>query len=103
MSRKRSSGQKTKHINNRYFWIKDKLVSEGIKVEYCPTEQMIADFFAKPLQGNLFRRLRDVMLGYVHIDELKKFVRCEEVLSQERVREVDTIGNEKGKYENSLW
>ena len=71
MSRKRSSGQKTKHINNRYFWIKDKLVSEGIKVEYCPTEQMIADFFTKPLQGNLFRRLRDVILGYVHIDELK--------------------------------
>ena len=46
---KRSSGQKTKHMNNRYFWIKDRFVSEGIKVEYCPTEQMIPDFFTKPI------------------------------------------------------
>ena len=48
---------------------------------------MIADFFTKPLQGNLFRKLRDVILGYVHIDELNKFVTSEEALSQERVRE----------------
>merc|ERR1712113_629732 len=37
---KRSSGTKTKHMDNRFFWIKDRLQSEGIKVEYCPTSKM---------------------------------------------------------------
>ena len=32
---------------------------------------MIADFFTKPLQGNLFRRLREVIMGWKHIDTLK--------------------------------
>jgi hypothetical protein len=41
---KKSSGQKTKHMDNRYFWIKDRLESEGIEVQYCPTEKMLADF-----------------------------------------------------------
>lgn len=31
---------------------------------------MLADFFTKPLQGSLFRRLRDVVLGYAHISTL---------------------------------
>ena len=29
---KSSSGQKAKHVDNRYFWIKDRLQSEVIKV-----------------------------------------------------------------------
>ena len=68
---KKSGGQKTKHMNIRYFFIKDRLKSEGIKVVYCPTGKMIADFFTKPLQGRLFRKFRDVVLGYIHISELK--------------------------------
>ena len=80
---KRSSGQKTKHMDNRYFWIKDRLNSERIKVRYCPTEKMIADFFTKPLQGNLFRLFRDIILGYKHISELDNIV--EKISSEERV------------------
>ena len=67
---KRSSGQKTKHMDNRYFWIKDRLRSEGIQVQHCPTAIMLADFFTKPLQGSLFRKFRDVVLGYEHISTL---------------------------------
>ena len=81
---KRSSGQKTKHMDNRYFWIKDRLNNERIKVKYCPTERMVADFFTKPLQGNLFRLFRDVILGYKHISELDKM--GEKLSSEERVR-----------------
>ena len=33
---------------------------------------MIADFFTKPLQGNLFRTFRDVILGYKHTSTLMK-------------------------------
>ena len=53
---KASIGQKTKHMDNRYLWIKDMLKYEGIKVEYFPTEKMIADFFTKVLQGDLFKK-----------------------------------------------
>ena len=48
-NRKRSSGQKTKHMDNRYFWIKDRLINKKIKVKYCLTEKMIVNFFTKPL------------------------------------------------------
>ena len=50
---------------------------------------MIADFFTKPLQGNLFRNFRDVILGYVHIQTL--FHDDEQSSSQERVSK-DNIG-----------
>ena len=43
---------------------------ENIKVEYCPTTQMIADFFTKPLQGSQFIKLRDVVMGCKHISSL---------------------------------
>ena len=67
---RKSSGKKTKHMDNRYFWIKDRLASEGIEVVYCPTLKMLADFFTKPLQGSLFRKFRDVVLGYTPIEDL---------------------------------
>ena len=81
---KRSSGQKTKHMDNRYFFIKDRLNTEHIEVVYCPTGQMIADFFTKPLQGNLFRKFRDLVLGYKHISEVNDiFTNSEESPLQE--------------------
>ena len=57
---KRSSGKQTRHINIRYFWISDRLNRESIKVKYCPTECMLADFFTKPLGGSLFRTIRGI-------------------------------------------
>lgn len=79
-----SSGRKTKHMDIRYFWIKDRVQREGIKIEYCPTQMMIADFFTKPLEGKLFKRFRDVVLGYEHVNTLEKY-RHELSPSQERV------------------
>ena len=47
----------------KYFFLKDVLQREGIDLEYCPTAQMLADFFTKPLQGKLFKLMRDVIMG----------------------------------------
>jgi hypothetical protein len=58
-----SAGQKSRHINIRYFFIKDRIKSDDMKVIHCPTEQMLADFYTKPLQGALFRKFRAVILG----------------------------------------
>jgi hypothetical protein len=52
---KRSS-DKTKHMNIRYFWIKDRVESGEMKIVYLPTESMWADLLTKPLQGELFKK-----------------------------------------------
>ena len=65
-----SAGPKSRHINIRHFWIKDRSKANDITIRHCPTLQMLADFLTKPLQGALFRKFRDVILGYEHIDSL---------------------------------
>jgi hypothetical protein len=35
-------------------------------VEYCPTQEMVADFFTKPLQGAQFKKFRDFIMNVDH-------------------------------------
>lgn len=79
---KLSCGKQSKHIDIRYFFIKDRLSSERIQILHCPTHKMIADFFTKPLQGNLFRFLCDVIMGRKTIQDLEDYVATP---AQERV------------------
>jgi hypothetical protein len=65
-----SAGQRSRHINIRYFFIKDRIANGDITLLHCPTEQMIADFFTKPLQGHLFRKFRDIIMGITHYSSL---------------------------------
>ena len=58
-----SSGKRTRHINIRYFFVTDRVKSGELGIQYCPTEEMIADFFTKPLQGAKFRKFRDLVLN----------------------------------------
>lgn len=60
---KGSSGKRTRHINIRYFFICDRVASGELSVKFCPTEDMMGDFFTKPLQGAPFRRFRDQVLN----------------------------------------
>jgi hypothetical protein len=55
---RRSAGQKSLHVDIRFFFIKDRITSEGLTIKYCPTKCMLADYYTKPLQGSLFRKLR---------------------------------------------
>ena len=50
-----SSSKRTKHIKARYFFIKDKVDTEEIEIEHCPTEIMCADVLNKPKGGRNFR------------------------------------------------
>ena len=36
---------------HKVFFVKDRVDKKDICIQYCPTEQMLADFFTKPLQG----------------------------------------------------
>ena len=60
----KSCGDKSRHINIRYFFIKDILDRENISVKHCRSEEMIADFLTKPLQGSLFKRMRSIIMGH---------------------------------------
>jgi hypothetical protein len=60
---KASSRKRTKHINIRYYFVTDRIAKGELKVQWCPTTEMVADYMAKPLQGKLFRRFRDLIMG----------------------------------------
>jgi hypothetical protein len=50
-----SSSKRTKHIKAKYFLIKDYYDTGEIDVKSCPTDEMWAAVFTKPLQGHKFR------------------------------------------------
>jgi hypothetical protein len=60
---KASSSKRTKHINIRYFCITDRVSKEEASVVWCPTGDMIVDYATKPLQGALFQKFRDQIMG----------------------------------------
>ena len=67
-----SSSKQTKHINVRYYFIKDKIERNKVNVIYCPTNKMIGNFFTKPLQGSRFIKFRDAILRLSHFDSTVK-------------------------------
>jgi hypothetical protein len=58
-----SSSKRTRHINVRYFFVTDRIKTGELRVEYCPTQDMKADYFTKPLQGQQFRKFRTFILN----------------------------------------
>ena len=61
----------SRHIHIRYFFVKDRIDKGEMRVEYCPTYLMLAEFFTKTLMKGLFRKLRSVIMGYTSIFELE--------------------------------
>jgi hypothetical protein len=59
----KSNSQRTRHIAIRYFWVSDRVASGEIKVEYLCTDDMLADVLTKPLTGDKFRKMRDLLLN----------------------------------------
>ena len=39
-------------------------------IQYCPTKQMVADYFTKPLQGALFYKFRNQILGLAPMETI---------------------------------
>jgi len=59
------SAKRMRHLNIRYFFVKQYVEDHGIGVEYMKTTDMLADLFTKPLQGQQFMSMRDRVLGLV--------------------------------------
>jgi hypothetical protein len=58
-----STSMRTKHINVKYFHLKEKVDNNEIQLSHLPTELMIADIHTKPLQGNLLKKLKFALLN----------------------------------------
>ena len=60
---KRSSSKRTRALNIRYFSLTDQVNKGNLKIEYCPTEDMVADYMTKTLQGKLFLKFKKLIMG----------------------------------------
>ena len=59
----KSGSKRTKHLNCRFYIITNWINSSKLSVEYCPTEEMVGDYFTKPMQGKLFYKFRKRILN----------------------------------------
>ena len=82
----------SRHIDIRYFFVKDRVDKKEVKIVYCPTEQMLADFYTKPLNGSLFKFFREVIMGWRPITDLYKVAN---VSTKERVEDTSTEDTNK--------
>lgn len=53
----RGMSSRTKHVETRYFGVRQHVDNGSIIVVYCPTTEMIADFLTKPVTAVILRRL----------------------------------------------
>jgi hypothetical protein len=96
-----SAGAKSRHLDIRYFWIKENLETMGIRVRHCRTLQMLGDFFTKPQQGTLFRVMRDVLLGKLPIRAIELLLDRYPIHSvEERVGDMRQNGQNTDDKEN---
>ena len=64
IARGRSGAERTRHIQIRYFWVKERVDKGEAKMEYLRSEDMYANVLTKPLQGAQFVRERGCLTGW---------------------------------------
>ena len=67
---RQSVGKRSRHLNIRYFFVTDVIKKGLIQVEYCPTGDMVADCFTKPLQGLFFKKLKRLVQNQDNWEQL---------------------------------
>ena len=60
---KASSGKRTRHFDIKLFYITDLIDRDQVTVEYCPTDEMLADYMTKPVVGGKFKLFRDRIMN----------------------------------------
>jgi hypothetical protein len=61
---KKSSGPRTRALNIRYFFLTDQVEKGNVMIDFCPTDDMIADYMTKPLQGAKFLKFKKLIMGH---------------------------------------
>ena len=60
---KASSGKRTRHFNIKYFYIADLIARKELRIQYCNTDDMLGDYFTKPLTGWKFEYFRAIIMN----------------------------------------
>ena len=75
--------KRTRHINIRYYFITYRIMKQEASVEFCPTFDMIGDYFTKALKGSKFCRFGNIVLG-IHEDDIPAYNASGIALLEER-------------------
>jgi hypothetical protein len=71
---KASSGKRTRHFNIKYFYITDLIQRGEVQIEYCPTDDMLADYMTKPLTGVKFKNFRNKIMNLKAVASVSRSV-----------------------------
>ena len=63
IERGRSGAEKTRHIDIKYFWLKEQISAGTAVVTHLGTELMYANVLTKPIQAGQFKRESDMLMG----------------------------------------
>lgn len=63
MNGRKSVGNRSRHLNIRLFYVTDCQEKGDINIVFCPTDQMTADYFTKPLLGAKFKKFRQEIMN----------------------------------------
>ena len=55
---------RSKHISIKFHYIRELVKNQEIELEFCRSEDQVADIFTKPLKTNVFEKLK-MMLGVI--------------------------------------
>ena len=77
----------TKHIRVKYLFLRDLVQRKEVHVVYCPTAELLADFFTKPLDRVTFLYFRDQMM----------VVLPDAILAKRNIPNMDVIASKKKK------
>ena len=59
----RPISQRTKHIDIRYFFLRDRIENKDIEIIYTPSNEMISDLLTKPLPLPQFNKLKKILMN----------------------------------------
>ena len=59
---------RTVNVNNKYFFIKDRIKMGELKLEYIPTVELVADVLTKPVQSERFRFLQIKLIHFEFLE-----------------------------------
>ena len=58
------ASERSRHIDIRYFWVKEKVDGKDAIVKHLPTDQMFVNVMTKPVQGQQFIRERNALTNW---------------------------------------
>jgi len=61
MAKRMESSRRSKHVDIRYHYVREKVMDGTVKLVYCSSENMLADMFTKPIARDLFELHRGLL------------------------------------------